>query len=88
MNTLPLEYDPRAVDDLRGVPPVLVPGVKELLARLSANYRTCSIPGPSTRPPGMECGTWYRESNGEGALVEILFRFTSAKNVSMSGGSS
>lgn len=74
MNALPIQYDPRAVDDLRSVPPVLVPGVKELLSRLSVNYRTCSFPGPTTRPPGWECGTWFREPSGAATLVEVLFR--------------
>ncbi len=74
MSARPIVYDPRALDDLRAVPVSLVPGVKELLARLSANYTTCSRRTPAHRPPGLECGTWFREASGAATLVEVLFR--------------
>jgi hypothetical protein len=76
VSSLPLAYDPRAVADVRAVPPHLLPAVLEHLSRLSANHSTCSRPSSFPRPPGLESGVWLREPGGV-TLVEVLFRLAS-----------
>ena len=73
MSSLPQTLSERARQDLAGLPPELRPAVLEQLARIAANYQTCSRRSAFPRPPGWESGLWLRRADAGAALVEVLF---------------
>lgn len=76
MNALPVTIDPRAAEDVRGLPPELRPAVFEHLSRIGADHASCSRPTAIPHPPGLESGLWLRYADGRATLLEVLFFLT------------
>jgi hypothetical protein len=76
VNSIPYVLNERAAEDMRELPRELYPAALEQLARVAANYRTCSRRTAFPRPPGWESGLWCRHPDGRAALVEVLFLLT------------
>lgn len=74
MNSLPVELQPSALEDLQLVPAELRPAVHEQITRIAVNYRTCSRDSSFPRPPCVESGLWCRYPDGRASLLEVLFR--------------
>lgn len=73
MNALPFELSTAGRADLTAVPLDLRPAVLEQLARIAANWQTCSRPTGFPRLPGaFESGLWCRHTGGAD-LIEVLF---------------
>ncbi len=67
----------RAEQDIDALPLDLRPAVLEQIARVAANYETCSRRSPFPRPPGWESGLWVRYPDASATLVEVLFLISS-----------